>query len=166
MSLAWAHWPSMLGLTVRRADGAPVRILLRRIPRIDPAGRRRVLRRRRPLRRDAHRGRRHDRSRASIDAITAPRNRLVIRASSLTGRRRYGMELVVERVALVFEQLKVRFPVTVENHAHAPRPREHLRILDRHLIRDVIGVERREAFDQVQLDRCESFPTGRTTSRR
>ena len=49
------------------------------------------------------------------------------------------------------EQLRVLLFVAVQNHAHPPRPCEHRRVLDRHLIVDVIGVERREAFDQVQL---------------
>ena len=53
-------------------------------------------------------------------------------------------------MALVFEQLAVSFLTPVERHAHLPRPREHLRVLDRDFVEHVIGAGRRIAFDDVQ----------------
>src|SRR5438552_3411247 len=47
-----------------------------------------------------------------ITAINAPTNVLLISASLRRGR----MELVVKRVALVLQQLNVRFPVAVQDH--------------------------------------------------
>src|SRR5207253_11514857 len=87
---------------------------------------------------------------ATTDAITTPSNGLVIPPPASPGWRR-GMKCVVKREAFVFEQLKVRFPVAVEDHGHLPRPHEHLRILDRHVVRNVIAIERREPLDHVQL---------------
>ncbi len=50
----------------------------------------------------------------------------------------------------MLEKLRIRFLPTIEDHPHRPRSREHLRILHRHLIVDVVGTDERVAFDQVQ----------------
>src|SRR2546427_12375067 len=39
----------------------------------------------------------------------------------------------------------------VKDHADFPRPREHLRILDGHLIINVVCADRRKALDQMHL---------------
>src|SRR6185369_4972349 len=87
---------------------------------------------------------------ATTDAITAANNGLLMTPPASIGRHR-GMKLVVEPEAFVFQNLKVWFAMAVEHHAHAPRSGEHLRVLDCHLIRDVVAIERGETFDQMQL---------------
>ena len=73
------------------------------------------------------------------------------------------MKFVVKRVALVFQQLGVRLAVAVQDHAHPPRPGEHLWILDRHVIREVIAIERRVAarpdVDPTRLASLNSLST-------
>src|SRR5258705_10879661 len=54
-----------------------------------------------------------------------------------------------ERETFIFKQPEILFLVPVQDHAHLPRTREHLRILDRRLVGDVIRVERRVPFDDV-----------------
>src|SRR5215470_10159107 len=88
--------PFDVRLSVRRATWLEVRILLRRVPRIDPAGWRRILRRGWSLRGDVGRGCHHDRAREyqgdpSTDGWSDHK-----RSSDLLGYRR--VELVVERV--------------------------------------------------------------------
>src|SRR4029453_1947737 len=61
------------------------------------------------------------------------------------------MKLVVKREAFVFEDLRIWFAMAVQHHADAPGTREHFRILDGHLIRDVVAIEWREALHQMQL---------------
>src|SRR5438046_916332 len=84
----------------------------------------------------------------STNVIAVPTDRLPIMSSDLLRRR--CMECFVEPVAVVLEQLCGLLFVAIENHAHAPRSREHLRVLDSHLIVEVIGIERCKPFDQVQ----------------
>src|SRR5262245_12453974 len=87
---------------------------------------------------------------ATTDTITAANDGLLMTPPASIGRHR-GMKLVVEGEAFVFEDLSVWFAVAIQHHAHAPRPREHARILDGHFICDVVAIEWREALDQVQL---------------
>ena len=61
------------------------------------------------------------------------------------------MELVFKRVTFVLEQLHVLVFVAIKDHAHAPRSAEHLRVLYGYIVGDVVGVDQRETFDQVQL---------------
>src|SRR5258705_13488464 len=55
-----------------------------------------------------------------------------------------------ERETFIFKQPEILFLVPVQDHAHLPRAREHLRILDCRLVGDVIRVERRVPFDDGQ----------------
>src|SRR5262252_8259295 len=69
-----------------------------------------------------------------------------------TPPRLFGhVERGVERVTLVLEHLDVLFHAAVERHPHLPGPREHLRILDRDFVVDVIRIRHRVALDDVQL---------------
>ena len=61
-----------------------------------------------------------------------------------------GIGDFVERVALMLEKLRIRFLPTIERHPHLPRSREHLRILDGHLVVDVVRSDGRVALDHVQ----------------
>src|SRR5215813_2480406 len=87
---------------------------------------------------------------ATIDAMTAATDGLLMTPPASVGRHR-GMKLVVKPEAFVFQDLKVWFAMAVQHHAHAPRSGEYLRVLDRHLIRDVVAIERGEALNQMQL---------------
>src|SRR5262245_63095662 len=87
---------------------------------------------------------------ATTDAMTAANNGLLMTPPASVGWHR-GMKLVIKPEALVFQDLKVRFAMTVQHHAHAPRSREYLRVLNRHLIRDVVAIEWGETLDQMQL---------------
>ena len=49
-------------------------------------------------------------------------------------------ELFRELDALVFHQLGVLLELSIERHAHLPRPGEDLGILDRHLVVSVLGL--------------------------
>ena len=89
-----------------------------------------------------------------IDAST-----LSTHARSLVQRRAYGAgfltevpvhQLLRELDALVFQELRVLLEPAVERHAHLPRTREHVRILDRRLVLDHVRRERRVALDDVQ----------------
>src|SRR5712692_7593167 len=64
---------------------------------------------------------------------------------------RRHMKFVAKRVALVLQQLKVPFLVAIENHAHLPGSRKHLRILDRYFVVDVIGAHGSVPFNHMQL---------------
>src|SRR5271163_4019231 len=59
-------------------------------------------------------------------------------------------ELLDEFVAAELEELDVRLGATIERHGDLPRPREHLGILDRHLVPDDVRRPLREALDEVQ----------------
>src|SRR5678816_2804269 len=62
-------------------------------------------------------------------------------------------ELVLElvRVALVFEQLDVGIDSSIQDRTDVPRPREDLRVFDRHVVAHVVRTNRRVPFDDVQL---------------
>src|ERR1041384_114842 len=92
-----------------------------------------------------------DTASASTKPITIPASSLVMyRPPRLLRLRNRRMKRVVESEAIVFEQLKIRLAMTVENHAHSPRPGKHLRVLDGHFVGDVIAIEGGEPLDQVQ----------------
>src|SRR5216684_6511881 len=55
-----------------------------------------------------------------------------------------------KRIALVFQQLKILLLVTIEEHAHLPWSREHLRILDQRFVSQVVRSSWRVAFNHVQ----------------
>src|SRR2546425_8083044 len=58
--------------------------------------------------------------------------------------------LKVEAVALVVQELEILLLVTIEDHAHIPRPREHLWIFDGSGVIDVIRIDQRVAFRDVE----------------
>src|SRR5262249_62176094 len=58
--------------------------------------------------------------------------------------------LEIETIAFVIQKLNVLLPVTVQDHVHVPGSREHFWIFDRHGVADVIGIDQRIAFYQVQ----------------
>src|SRR5436305_7268111 len=60
-------------------------------------------------------------------------------------------EFFGEFVAAEFEKLHVRLHAAVDRHRDAPWPREHLGVLDRHVVLDDVGCRLREALGQLQL---------------
>src|SRR4029450_8737473 len=60
-----------------------------------------------------------------------------------------------ERYALELEQLQVRFQPAVQGKSDLPGTREHIWILDRSFVHQVIRAHRRVAFDDVQLVRVK-----------
>src|SRR5215216_3209301 len=83
-------------------------------------------------------------------SVTAIRVRLSMTPPVKFNRLEMVGRLLVERVALVIEDLDVPVETAVERHAHLPRPREHLRILHRHFIADMIAIDEGIPLDQVQ----------------
>src|SRR5687767_6015723 len=57
----------------------------------------------------------------------------------------------VKRVAGVLEQLEVWFLTTVQQHAHLPRPGEHLRVFYCHLVVDGVAVDKGITLRQMHL---------------
>src|SRR5438046_3321416 len=55
--------------------------------------------------------------------------------------KRSEQQLLGERDAFEFEELNVFFHSTIERKADLPRPREHLRILDRGLVHEVVRTD-------------------------
>src|SRR5437868_5780870 len=86
---------------------------------------------------------------------TAPRRcrRLRSAARSSFGSSYVGKRikvLIVEAVAFIVQELNILLLVTIENHAHIPRPREHLWIFDRYGVVNVIRIDERIAFREVE----------------
>ena len=107
--------------------------------------------------RDAHRQRHH--RRCSLIA-TAPSHQ------PLNVPGIWVVLLPLKRVAIVVKQLEVGFGAAIEHHAHLPRTREDLRILDRDFVVDVIAVGQRIALHDVQRVAVKSCRSCRTRSRR
>src|ERR1041384_7705255 len=53
------------------------------------------------------------------------------------------------------EHAEVSVDESIERHAHLPRAGEHLRIVDRHFVLDVIAIDRRVALDDVKIGAVE-----------
>src|SRR5437879_6195100 len=69
---------------------------------------------------------------------------------SVSNLRRISSRRPSKRIALVFQQLKILLLVTIQEHAHLPRPREHLLVLDQRLVSQVVRSSWRVAFNHVQ----------------
>ena len=57
----------------------------------------------------------------------------------------------IEAVAFILKELEILLPAAIKNHAHIPRPGEHIGIFDPDLVIDVVGVEESVSFDDMQL---------------
>src|SRR5262249_15106736 len=59
-------------------------------------------------------------------------------------------ELLGKLNAGVLEELNIGFQTAVERHLDSPRPRKSLRILNRHLVVNGVGIDGGKAFDKVE----------------
>src|SRR5262245_19396651 len=62
-----------------------------------------------------------------------------------------GLLFFHEQEQFVIQQTHVWFLTAIEEHAHLPGPREHLRVLDRDLVAQVIGALERVALEGPEV---------------